>query len=77
MYIDGFGEAVQREIEDRIDDATKYNGAIFSLTRRKQDLDMKYGNHGDIIKYIDEEVETIDDVKKVLKAFIQGLNKEV
>ena len=77
MYIDGFGEAVQREIEDRIDDATKYNGAIFSLTRRKQDLDMKYGNHGDIIKYIDEEVETIDDVKKVLKAFIMGLNKEV
>lgn len=77
MYIDGFGEAVQREIADRIDDATKYNGAIFSLTHRKQDLDMKYGNHGDIIKYIDEEVETIDDVKKVLKAFIMGLNKEV
>ena len=76
MYIEGFGQAVQREIDDRLDDATKYNGAIFSLTRKKQDLDMKYGNHGDIVKYIDEEVKTIDDVKEVLKAFIQGLNKE-
>jgi RNA binding exosome subunit len=77
MYIEGFREAVELEIENRINDATKYNGAIFSLTRKKQNLDMKYGNHGDIIKYIDEEVETIDDVKEVLKAFIQGLNKEV
>ena len=32
MYIDGFGEAVQREIEDRINDATKYNSGIFKLT---------------------------------------------
>ena len=77
MYIEGFKEAVELEIENRINDATKYNGAIFSLTRRKQDLDMKYGNHGDIVKYIDEEVKTIDDVKEVLKAFIMGLNKEV
>ena len=75
MYIDGFGEAVQREIADRIDDATKYNGAIFSLTRRKDTP--KDDNYGDIVKYIDEEVKTIDDVKEVLKAFIMGLNKEV
>lgn len=75
MYIDGFGEAVQREIADRIDDATKYNGAIFSLTR-KEDTP-KDDNYGDIVKYIDEEVKTLEDLKEVVKAFIMGLNKEV
>ena len=74
MYIDGFGEAVQREIEDRIDDATKYNGKIFKLTI---DENNKYGSHGDIVKYIDEEVKTLEDLKEVVKALILGLNKEV
>ena len=75
MYIEGFKEAVELEIENRINDATKYNGAIFSLTRKKDTP--KDDNYGDIVRYIDEEVKTIDDVKEVLKAFIQGLNKEV
>jgi RNA binding exosome subunit len=74
MYIEGFGEAVQREIEDRMDDATKYNGRIFELTI---DENQKFGNHGDIIKYIDEEVKTLKDMKEVVKALILGLNKEV
>tara|TARA_X000001382_G_scaffold56740_1_gene38838 strand:- start:253 stop:477 length:225 start_codon:yes stop_codon:yes gene_type:complete len=73
MYIDGFGEAVQREIADRMDDATKYNGRIFELTI---DENQKFGNHGDIIKYIDEEVKTLKDMKEVVKALILGLNKE-
>jgi len=73
MYIEGFGEAVQREIEDRMDDATKYNGRIFELTI---DENQKFGNHGNIIKYIDEEVKTLKDMKEVVKALILGLNKE-
>ena len=73
MYIEGFGEAVQREIADRMDDATKYNGRIFELTI---DENQKFGNHGDIIKYIDEEVKTLKDMKEVVKALILGLNKE-
>lgn len=73
MYIDGFGEAVQREIADRMDDATKYNGRIFELTI---DENQKFGNHGDIIKYIDEDVKTLKDMKEVVKALILGLNKE-
>ena len=74
MYIEGFGKAVQREIEDRIDDATKYNGRIFTLTI---DENNKFGSHGDIVKYIDEEVKTLKDLKEVVKALALGLNKEV
>ena len=74
MYISGFDEAFHRELDDRLDDAINYNGRIFDITL---DLDRKEGSYGNIIKYIDEEVKTIDDVKKVLKAFIMGLNKEV
>ena len=73
MYIDGFGEAVQREIADRMDDATKYNGRIFELTI---DENQKFGNHGDIVKYIEEEVKTLKDMKEVVKALNLGLNKE-
>ena len=74
MYVSGFDEAFHRELDDRLDDAINYNGKIFDITI---DLDRKEGSYGNIIKYIDEEVKTIDDVKEVLKAFIQGLNKEV
>ena len=74
MYISGFDEAFHRELDDRLDDAINYNGRIFDITI---DLDRKEGSYGNIIKYIDEEVKTIDDVKEVLKAFIMGLNKEV
>ena len=82
MYID-ISEAVKEELDDRLENATKYNGDIFRLTidNGKKDSGSlsKYpeGNHGDIIKYIDEEVKTLEDIKVVLKALIGGLNKEV
>ena len=59
MYISGFDEAFHRDLDDRLDDAINYNGRIFDITL---DLDRKEGSYGNIIKYIDEEVETIDDV---------------
>ena len=72
MYIKGFGEAVQSEIELRINDATKYNGGIFKLT----ELD-EHGGHGDIIKYLEENKLNTDELQDVLLYFIQGLNKEI
>ncbi len=72
MYIDGFGEAVQREIEDRIDDATKYNGGIFKLTELYE-----HGGHGDIIKYLEENKLNTDELQDVLLYYIKALNKEI
>jgi hypothetical protein len=73
MYID-ISEAVKEELDIRIENATKYNGEIFTLTSPRAG---KYENHGDIIKYIDEEVKTLKDMKAVVKALIGGLNREV
>lgn len=75
MYID-ISEAVKEELDNRIENATKYNGDIYRLTETI-DTVMTYDNHGDIIKYIDEEVKTLEDIKVVLKALIGGLNREV
>ena len=75
MYID-ISEAVIQELDSRIENATRYNGDIFALTEHKRKIE-KYGNHGDIIKYIDEDVKTLEDMKAVVKALIGGLNREV
>ena len=75
MYID-ISEAVKEELDDRLENATKYNGDIYRLTETINTV-MTYDNHGDIIKYIDEEVKTLEDIKVVLKALIGGLNREV
>ena len=75
MYID-ISEAVEEELDSRLENATKYNGDIYRLTETI-DTVMTYDNHGDIIKYIDEEVKTLEDIKVVLKALIGGLNREV
>tara|TARA_R110002020_G_C15705482_1_gene721385 strand:+ start:29 stop:256 length:228 start_codon:yes stop_codon:yes gene_type:complete len=74
MYID-ISEAVEEELDSRLENATKYNGDIYRLTETI-DTVMTYDNHGDIIKYIDEEVKTLKDMKAVLKALINGLNRE-
>ena len=76
MYIEGFREAVESEIEDRINDATKYNGRIFELTVDENNK-MTDASHGDIIRYIDEEVKTLKDLKEVVKGFIMALNKDI
>ena len=72
MYIEGFGKAVESEIELRINDATKYNGGIFKLTELYEQ-----GGHGDIIKYLEENKLNTDELQDVLLYFIQGLNKEI
>jgi len=72
MYIEGFGKAVESEIDDRINDATKYNSGIFKLTELYDN-----GGHGDIIKYLEENKLDTDELQDVLLYFIQALNKEV
>jgi len=72
MYID-ISEEVKEELDSRLSLATKDNGDIYRLTLPE---DGKYDNHGDIIKYIDEEVKTLKDMKAVVKALINGLNRE-
>mgnify|MGYP003146717595 FL=1 len=72
MYID-VREEVKDELDSRLSEATKDNGDIYRLTLPK---DGRHGNHGDIIKYIDEEVKTLKDMKAVVKALINGLNRE-
>lgn len=71
MYIEGFGKAVKEEIDDRINDATKYNSGIFKLTELYE-----HGGHGDIIKYLEENKLNTDELQDVLLYFIQALNKE-
>jgi len=72
MYIEGFGKAVKEEIDDRINDATKYNSGIFKLTELYDN-----GGHGDIIKYLEENKLDTDELQDVLLYFIQALNKEI
>ena len=74
MYID-VREEVKDELDSRLSEATKDNGDIYRLTETI-DTVMTYDNHGDIIKYIDEEVKTLKDMKAVVKALINGLNRE-
>ena len=74
MYID-ISEAVKEELDNRIENATKYNGDIYRLTETI-DTVMTYDNHGDIVKYVDEEVKTLKDMKVVFIALINGLNRE-
>ena len=71
MYID-ISEAVKEELDIRIENATKYNGEIFRLTELNE-----YGNHGDIIKYLQENKLDTDQLQDILIYFIQGLNREV
>ena len=72
MYID-ISEAVKEELDNRIENATKYNGDIFRFTLSEGS---KIDNYGDIVKYVDEEVKTLEDMKVVFIALINGLNRE-
>ena len=71
MYID-ISEAVKEELDERLENATKYNGDIYRLTELNE-----HGNHGDIIKYLQENKLDTDQLQDILIYFIQGLNREV
>ena len=67
---------IYREVEeifdDKIESITKYNGQVYKLT----ELD-EQGNHGDIIKYLEENKLTTEQLQDVLLAFVRGLRGHV
>ena len=69
--IDIYKEVVEI-IDDKIETTTKYNGDIFRLT----ELD-EQGNHGDIIKYLEENKLDTEQLQDVLLALVRGLRGHV
>ena len=69
--IDIYREVVEI-IDDKIENTTKYNGDIFRFT----ELD-EYDNHGDIIKYLEENKLNTDQLQNVLLALVRGLRGHV
>ena len=67
---------IHREVveifDDKIENITKYNGQIFELTK----LD-EQGNHGDIIKYLEENKLDTEQLQDVLLALVRGLRGHV
>ena len=59
-------------IDDKIETTTKYNGDIFRFT----ELD-EYDNHGDIIKYLEENKLDTEQLQDVLLALVKGLRGHV
>ena len=69
--IDIYKEVVEI-IDDKIETTTKYNGDIFRFT----ELD-EQGNHGDIIKYLEENKLDTEQLQDVLLALVRGLRGHI
>ena len=69
--IDIYKEVVEI-IDDKIETTTKYNGDIFRFT----ELD-EQANHGDIIKYLEENKLDTEQLQDVLLALVRGLRGHV
>ena len=69
--IDIYREVVEI-IDDKIERTTKYNGQVYKLT----ELD-EQGNHGDIIKYLEENKLDTEQLQDVLLALVRGLRGHV
>ena len=63
---------VEEIFDDKIEKTTKYNGDIFRFT----ELD-EYDNHGDIIKYLEENKLDTEQLQDVLLALVKGLRGHV
>jgi hypothetical protein len=69
--IDIYKEVVEI-IDEKIENTTKYNSQIFKLTK----LD-EQGNHGDIIKYLEENKLDTEQLQDVLLSLVRGLRGHV
>ena len=65
--IDIYREVVEI-FDEKIENATKYNGRIYELTELHEQ-----GSHGDIIKYIEEDKLTTEQLQDVLLALVKAL----
>ncbi len=67
---------IDREVEEifdnKIKDATKWNSRIYELTELHEQ-----GSHGDIIKYIEEDKLTTEQLQDVLLALVRGLRGHI
>ena len=76
--IDIYKEVVEI-FEERIENATKYNGRIYELTEQDQLKDniTNIGGHGDMIKYLEENKLDTEQLQEVLLALVKGLRGHV
>ena len=69
--IDIYKEVVEI-FDEKIENATKYNGRIYELT----ELD-EQGGYGDIIKYIEKDKLTTEQLQDVLLALVKALRGHI
>ena len=76
--IDIYKEVVEI-FEERIENATKYNGRIYELTEQDQLKDniTNIGGHGDIIKYLEENKLDTEQLQEVLLALVKALRGHI
>jgi hypothetical protein len=76
--IDIYREVVEI-FDEKIENATKYNGRIYELTELDQLKDniTNIGGHGDIIKYLEENKLDTEQLQEVLLAFVKALRGHI
>ena len=76
--IDIYKEVVEI-FEERIENATKYNGRIYELTEQDQLKDniTNIGGHGDMIKYLEENKLDTEQLQEVLLALVKALRGHI
>ena len=70
MSIEIYKEVVEI-FDDKIYDATKYNGGIYKLTEFEED------NHGDMIKYLEENKLTTEQLQDIVLSLVQALRGHI
>ena len=75
--IDIYKEVVEI-FDDKIESTTKYNGDIFKLTEIQiKETPLENNNHGDIIRYLEENKLDTKQLQDVLLALVRGLRGHV
>lgn len=66
---------IDREVEEifdnKIQDATKYNSIIYKLT------ELEENNHGDMIKYLEENKLTTEQLQDIVLSLVQALRGHI
>ena len=70
MSIEIYKEVVEI-FDDKIYDATKYNSRIYKLTELEED------NHGDMIKYLEENKLTTEQLQDIVLSLVQALRGHI
>ena len=68
--IDIYREVVEI-FDEKIENATKYNGRIYELT------ELEEKNHGDMIKYLEENKLTTEQLQDIVLSLVQALRGHI